>query len=325
MKRTSPKPSTRPSANALVALCLCLLAPATVFSSGGHGGLPAPTVELAGDETTVPFVVPESFPVPVVEVMLNGDGPWRLAVDTAMGGTILLRQELAASMGLPVIGQAMVGDSSGTALKPADLVRIEEMTVGGLTVGNIVGLGFSADNAHLSDVPSDLHGILGNQIYADLLTTLDYPGRRITFARGSLGSDDPSTVAYDEEGRVMVVELEMAGSTLPVVVDSGHRGTITLPRSLAEELPLSGSPRTLDSMSTVSHTYERSASRLQGDAVLAGTRLLEPEIVFADEHSPKLLGFGVLEHFAITIDQRERRLRFISGSDTPIEGISVLR
>ena len=55
--------------------------------------LPAPTTKLAEEVVSVPFVLPEGFPVPVVEVMLNGNGPWRLAVDTAMGGTILLRRE----------------------------------------------------------------------------------------------------------------------------------------------------------------------------------------------------------------------------------------
>ena len=109
---------------ASLAIGLCLAAATGAFASGGHAGLPAPTTELAQDEVAVPFVLPQEFPVPVVEVMLNGDGPWRLAVDTAMGGTVLLRQELAASLGLPVVGKAMVGDSSDSGLKPADLVRI---------------------------------------------------------------------------------------------------------------------------------------------------------------------------------------------------------
>ena len=306
-------------------LCACLLLPVAGFGSQGHGGLPAPSVELTSEETTVPFVLPERFPVPVVEVMLNGDGPWRLAVDTAMGGTVLLRRELAAAMGLPVVGRAMVGDSSGAELKPADLVRIDEMSLGGLTVRDIVGLGFSAGNAHLADIPDDLHGILGNQIYAELLTTLDYPGRRITFERGSLGADDPSTVEFEDEGRVMAVDLEVAGLTVRATVDSGHRGTITLPRSLASELPLAGETRELQSLSTVSSTYQRDAARLDGEAVLAGIRMLGPEIVFADEPTPRLIGFGVLEHLVLTIDQVARRMRLRAGSGVPIEGIRVVR
>lgn len=325
MRPTSQPRTTHRQRAVLLSLCLCPFVPAGAFSSNGHGGLPAPSVELAGEEAEIPFVLPEDFPVPVVEVTLNGDGPWRLAVDTAMGGTILLRRELAASMGLPVVGRAMVGDSSGSALKPADLVRIDEMVVGGLTARNFVGLGFAADNAHLSDVPDDLHGILGNQIYAELLTTLDYPRRRISFRRGTLDAQEESTVDYEEEGKVMVVDLEVAGSSFPAILDSGHRGTITLPRSLADELPLAGEPRGLESMSTVSSTYQRSASRLDGEVVLAGARLLDPEIVFADEHTPRLIGFGVLEHFAITIDQRTRRLRFTPGTEGPIKGVSLAR
>lgn len=322
ISRTSPDLLTNPMLLAIW-LCLCLCIAAGSFASGSHGGLPQPSVELAGEEVVVPFVLPEDLPVPVVEVMLNGGGPWRLAVDTAMGGTILLRRELATSLGLPVVGEAMVGDSSDAPLKPAALIKIDEMVVGGLTARDVLGIGFAAGNAHLSEIPDDLHGILGNQIYADLLTTLDYPGRRLLFRQGSLDAGAPGTVDYEERGKVMVVDLQIAGSTLSVAVDSGHRGTITLPRSLADELPLAEGLRHLESLSTVSNTYQRQASRLDGEAVLAGVRLLEPEIVFADEHTPRLIGFGVLEHFAITIDQRARRLRFTPATEVPIEGITL--
>ncbi len=322
MRPISLDPANCPTRTMLLSLLLCFCLPA---ASGGHGGLPTPSVELATEEVNVPFVLPEAFPVPVVEVMLNGDGPWRLAVDTAMGGTILLRQELAAAMGLPVIGKAMVGDSSSAAPKPADLIRIEELVVGGLTARDVVGIGFAAKNDHISDVPDDLHGILGNQIFAELLTTLDYPRRRLVFQQSSLEASAPGTIEYEEKGSVMVVDLQIAGSTLSVVVDSGHRGTITLPRSLSDELPLAGEPRDLESLSTVVSTYQRQASRLDGEAVIAGVRLLGPEVVFADEHTPLLIGFGVLEHFAITIDQKARRIRFTPGTEAPIEGIVVVR
>ncbi len=317
--------SSRPNPIPLLVLSLGFVVPAGSFASQAHGGLPAPTVELTEEEARVPFALPEDFPIPVVEVMFSDSGPWRLAVDTAMGGTILLRREVAASLSLPVVGKAMVGDSSGAAPKPADLLRIEEMVVGGLTVRDILGIGFAAGEAHLSKIPDDVHGILGNQIYADLLMTLDYPGRHLVFRQGSLADDAPSTVSYEEDGKVMVVDLEIDGSNFPVIVDSGHRGTITLPRALAETLPLGEALREIDSLSTVSATYQRAASRLEGEAVLAGVRLLEPEIVFADGDTPSLIGFGVLEHFAVTIDQRTRRLRFTPGSETPITGIALAR
>jgi hypothetical protein len=266
----------------------------------------------------VPFVVPEAFPVPVVEVSLNGSGPWRLAVDTAMGGTVLLRQELVGEMGLPVVGQAMVGDSSGKNLRPADLVRIDSMRLGQLEVSEIIGLGFAAGQAHLEAVPDDIHGILGNRIYAELLMTLDYPARRIVFSTGELATTDASVVEFEDQGNVMVVEMNLAGRTVPVIVDSGSRGSITLPESFAGQLPLGEELREIDPVSTVSNTYRRRAARLDGPALLADTTLVDPEIGFADEHTPKLIGYGVLRHFAITIDQTHGRLRWVpAGKETP--------
>jgi len=279
-------------------------------SGGGHSGLPVPRATLLADEARVPFVLPEGFPVPVVEVRLNGTGPWRLAVDTAMGGTVLLRQELVGPMGLPVVGKAMVGDSSGTNAGPADLVRIDSMRLGGMDVKDIVGIAFAAGEAHLSQVPDDVHGILGNRIYAELLMTLDYPARTVTFRAGELPADDSAVVPFETRGNVMVVEMDLAGRRVPLIVDSGSRGSITLPSSMATELPLVGQPAVIDPVSTVSNTYQRRATRLDGEARIAGSALTDPDIEFADEHTPRLIGYRILRHFALTIDQAHGRLRW---------------
>jgi len=279
-------------------------------SGGGHSGLPVPRATLLADEVRVPFVLPETFPVPVVEVRLNGSGPWRLAVDTAMGGTVLLRKELVGQMSLPVVGKAMVGDSSGQNTRPADLVRIDSMRLGDLDVKDIVGIGFAAGEAHLAQVPDEVHGILGNRIYAELLMTLDYPARTLTFRAGELPADDGSVVTFETRGNVMVVEMDLAGRRVPLIVDSGSRGSITLPSSMATELPLAGTPVEIDPVSTVSNTYQRKAARLDGQARIARSSLNDADIEFADEHTPRLIGYRILRHFALTIDQAHGRLRW---------------
>lgn len=279
-------------------------------SGGGHSGLPVPRAILLADEARVPFVLPESFPVPVVEVRLNGTGPWRLAVDTAMGGTVLLRKDLVSQMGLPIVGQAMVGDSSGRNARPAELVRIDSMRLGEMDVRDIVGIGFAAGEAHLSQIPDDIHGILGNRIYAELVMTLDYSSQAITFRAAALPADESSVVPFESVGNVMVVEMDLAGRRVPLIVDSGSRGSITLPSSMAAELPLIGTPVEIDPVSTVSNTYRRRAARLDGQARLAGSTVISPEIEFAEEHTPKLIGYRMLKHFILTIDQAHGRLRW---------------
>ncbi len=283
-------------------------------SEGGHSGLPVPRTTLLAEQVEVPFVIPEAFPVPVVEVSINGSGPWRLAVDTAMGGTVLLRKELIGVMDLPVVGKAMVGDSSGKNLMPAELFQIDSMRVGQLEIGKIIGIGFEADQNHLKEVPDDIHGLLGNQIYAELLMTLDYPAKNIVFRAGELSASDASVVEFEDQGKVMVVDLDLAGRTIPMIVDSGSRGTITLPESLAAELPLRGELRPISSVSTVSNTYRRSVAQLDGEAHIGGNTLVDPEIGFADEHTPKLIGYGVLKDFAITIDQAHGRIRWVRSN-----------
>lgn len=286
-------------------------APGQPAAGGGHSGLAIPKTRLLAPEARVPFVLDEKFPVPVVEVTLNGTGPWRLAVDTAMSGTVLLRKELVGRMGLPVLGTAMVGDSSGTDLKPADVVRISTMQVGQLDVQDIMAIGFTGEAAHLAQVPDDVHGILGNRIYAELLMTLDYAARTVTFRAGELPADGTSVIPFKSAGNVMEVDVNLAGRLVSLIVDSGSRGSITLPASMAAGLPLAGKPVAIDSASTVSRTYQRTAARLAGKAGLAGTTLADPEIEFADdERTPKLIGYRILKQFVLTIDQAHGRLRW---------------
>ena len=57
-------------------------------------------------------------------------------------------------------------------------------------------------------------------------------------------------------------------------------------------------------------TVRREAAPLDGTARLANSTLVDPEIGFADEHTPRLIGYGILQHFAITIDQAHGRLRW---------------
>jgi len=139
---------------------------------------------------------------------------------------------------------------------------------------------------------------------------LDYPARTMTFRAGELPADEASVVPFETVGNVMVVEMNLAGRRVPLVVDSGSRGSITLPSSMATELPLVGTPAEIEPLSTVSNTYQRRATRLDGEARIASAALSDPDIEFADEHTPRLIGYGILRHFALTIDQAHGRLRW---------------
>ncbi|HET7496780.1 MAG TPA: serine hydrolase, partial [Candidatus Eisenbacteria bacterium] len=89
---------------------------------------PASTVLPAGGA-----VVPMAWAghLASVEVTLNGQGPFRFAIDTGAAGCLRIDEAVARKLGLPVVGEARVGDPSGKNMKTAEIVAVDSLAAGG--------------------------------------------------------------------------------------------------------------------------------------------------------------------------------------------------
>ncbi len=267
------------------------------------------SIALDQPEVQVPFELREDFPVPLVEVHIGDRGPYLFAIDTAAACTVLVRSRLADELGLETVGTAAVGDASGKPTRPAELVRLPELRFGGAVARDAIAVSHSPSAAHAASIPDDADGILGRVLFESLLLTLDYPGRRLVMREGRLEAG-PSVTPFELVHDVMQIDVDIDGRRAPVLLDSGHRGTVTLPASWAVRLPLAGPLVAAGQTATVNVTYSRRTARLAGSVQLAGVRIESPVLFFADEHTPSLLGAGLLREFAVTIDQRARLVRF---------------
>lgn len=289
--------------------------------SRGHG-MPQPGVHLATSPTILPMTIPAAFPTPVVQVTIGDSGSYNFVVDTGMSGTVLVRKRVADELNLHQIGHALVGDASGHGTTPVPLVRIDRMAAGDLVLTDVVALAMQPTSAHAASIPEHLDGILGMQLFSELLITLDYPQGNILLRSPTQDLMDLDiALPFDQRRGVMEVELDLGGELLPVIVDSGHRGTLTLPMSCVDRLPLSEPLVPIDDVATVSVRYSRSRSRLAGHFDLGESTFVNPPLVFADEHSPLLIGYGILRYFAITIDQRNQRILFEPQTTRPIDDV----
>ena len=267
---------------------------------------------LEGPIVEVPFQLRDTFPVPLVEVHIGDRGPYLFAVNTAAACTVLLRRRLVDELGLEQVGTARVADASGRPSRPAETVRLPELRFGGVVARDLVAISHTPSAAHAASIPDDTDGILGRVLFESLLLTLDYPRRRLVLSEDRLEAG-PAITPFELVQDVMQLNVDVAGRSIPVLLDSGHRGTVTLPRSWADLLPLGGPLVDAGQTATVNATYTRQTAPLTGAIVVAGARVESPLIYFADEHTPKLLGGGLLREFAITIDQRSRLVRFERG------------
>lgn len=252
---------------------------------------------------------------PVVEVSIEGAGPFRMVLDTG-GVGLMIDGDLADDLDLPIVGVSQVsspmGDSEGIPVKQA---RIESMKLGDVTLEHLlVDLWesepiFTGDNAP--------RGIFGITLLRDALPTLDLSSERLELAFGELPETGADIVGLELDQGLPVLNIDVAGRLVPAHLDSGNPGSLLLPFTLSSELPL-GSPLLLAGRArTVDAVVEIYRAVIDGPIDLAGHRHEDLEVHFIKGTPWANVGVSLLERFVVTLDLRNQRARFQRSPNEP--------
>ena len=310
----APRPGRRFSSALLSPLAL-LLAAASALGETPPPQLspPSPPAVLVD----LPFEL--SGGMPVIAVKVDGQGPFRFAVDTGGEGQARAAASLVARLGLPVVGEALgVDGSRGGTARPMPVVRLGTLEIGGLTFRDVTAP--SRDYNLGGQRPGGpIDGILGFGLFAGHLLTIDYPAGRLRVETGSLGPVDGKEVLPITVDRgVPVLRLELGGRQVDADVDTGSMGGLQLPAALASTLPLAAPPVPFALARTVSRELVLSQARFKGTVQLGRHALASPLVAFTEGFDHANLGSELLRHFALTFDQKGSRMRLVRAGDAPI-------
>jgi predicted aspartyl protease len=138
-----------------------------------------PSTQLSSG-VTVPFRPASSCaPLLLVDVRVNGQGPFQFVVDTGASGTGLSRR-LAERLRLGD-GEQRTALGAGGAVS-AETVRVRELQVGPLRMENLPV--FVTDlSAIAGKAGAEIDGILGYDFLHRWRVLIDYPGQTLTFSR----------------------------------------------------------------------------------------------------------------------------------------------
>ena len=150
-----------------------------IVGRGGPGGEDDP---LARPKRS--FVPPEGMDVPMffadhlpaVDVMVNGTGPYRFAIDTGGSGALRIDTELAEKLGMEKVGEVMGGDPSGKNLAAMAVVGVDSIQVGGAT---FVRIDASSRDYQQGVRMHGVDGVLGFGLFSGYTVTFDYPAGRL--------------------------------------------------------------------------------------------------------------------------------------------------
>jgi hypothetical protein len=255
--------------------------------------------------------------LPFVEATINGTPPRLFLVDTGSGGLVLSRRFLEETrpefLGTTAIMETPSGDQN---VGPMCHVKT-------LKIGPVEFQGVNACTADLSNIESvlnhELGGIIGMSVLADCRTTLDYPARTLLL--------EPVGTRWAPNGSAIVLPLKLSGSGVPcvplvvhgtttwAVVDSGSDEAFCLSYDVIERLGLT---RDIIRTRDIGYTYHGDSAQREvklRDSVFLGPREFLSPVVHVEASEPRM-GHQILRRFIVTIDIRNKQIRFAHAPRT---------
>jgi predicted aspartyl protease len=252
--------------------------------------------------------------LPLVEVRINGRGPFLLVLDTGASLTALDRR-VATQLGLDPHKSVTVSGATLGGVQTAEVVELGTLDLGGGRFSGVeavvVDLGFVVEGHRSVD------GLLGFGVFEGCLLTLDYPAGTVTLEPGELPNRaDDDVIPFLKAQGVPRVRLPLAGRSVTVTVDSGANGCLTLPRSLRKRVPFQAPPVAMGRIQRATEDPEATLARLDGTLKIGPHSVKDPLVRLAGRAG--VMGSQILQHFVVTFDQKHSRVRFARDSEEPV-------
>lgn len=249
---------------------------------------------------------------PIVEVKINGQGPYTFIFDTG-SSTNVIDNALAETLGLKVVGEDPLRSQGNSTLVSK---RYEASDI------SIVGASFSKKGtlnaiALRSMLPVD--GIIGGPFASDYLVTLDYPGSSLILEKAELNKNDAGVTEFLQKPRVINLHIDVNGLAVETHLDTGNPGGFSLPYALKDELKYKQKPVRDGEVRTPVATYKKWRAQLEGEIRVGEVVYKDPNISLIEGFEQANIGYGVIMDLQTIIDRKNHLIAFKKpGADLPI-------
>lgn len=236
-----------------------------------------------------------------VQVMVNGRGPFRFAVDTGASGMARADASLVAALQLPLSGQQL--NSDGVRVASADTTRLASLELGGLVQRDVEVI--ARDYSSRKPAGQRFSGIIGREFFGDGLLVIDYPGKTLVYStKAGIAADARNGMGYERAFRVPV---SIGGVQTTGQLDTGANVTAVLPASLYQRV--SATPLQAATNGQLGNgDIETSRATVAGPVRIGGASLSNLEVRVSAEFPELLIGAHVLQRYVLAIDQRSQRV-----------------
>ncbi len=270
-------------------------------------------LELGDQIVKVPFQLVKGMPV--VEVMVNGQGPYRFVLDTGAEMTCISeRLEEEVGFGEPKGEVTKISASTDKSTGPHKVFRIELLQAGTAGFRNFPAVMLD-DTAILKIADGRCDGILGRELFADCLLSIDFSQAEITMQRGELPEPNGKDILTIEDD--MGISAYACEIQVNLKIDTGSSAGITLSdRLVGREVRITERKECGCEVKTLVGDLRVWAARLDGDVDVGKYSIKTPWVHAAPINVDGFIGTGMLKRFAITIDQKNKRVRLRYASQS---------
>ena len=245
-----------------------------------------------------------SHSLPIVKVLVDGQGPFSFVIDTGTSDEAIISPSLARRLNLAPTGKKKLTDLAQSGERMVDTVKLDVLSV--------AGADFHDAQALISQFPGadhDYDGILGFLLFRDKQLTLDYPHKKVLFSDEPIPSADVAQFTpFQIRQGIPIVTIRVNGQEADAVVDSGGFG-IDLPENISGKLGFSGNIAILAKGQTAVSSFLVRGGTMIGEIGLDGYRFGSPFVEMSSIFPMASLGSTALRDFTITFDQRSKLLR----------------
>lgn len=255
---------------------------------------------------------------PVIIGRINGQGPYRLAIDWGANAF--------------AISEGVVQD---LALSTGDITfdngqEVKASSINSLVLGEATLEGLSAIVVGFLDTPGiNLDGVLGINVFADLLMTFDFPAKTVRLEKGTLPSpngEDILALVPPEwgpfvgqiEGVRPHVRMQLGEYSAAATLDTQGASWLSIPDSLMPQFKLLTGPVKGAGWGPTMGEMDIQKARVEAIMQVGNITVSNPTVFFRNRPSI-VLGAPFLSQFAITLDQKSHTVRFQGYSGDPIE------
>jgi predicted aspartyl protease len=303
---------------------LCVLLAALFLLGGGGIGCAAfghgrQAVPQSSDGRAIVPIRPNRAGAPLVPVRGKTNAAWEMMLDTG-APSVVVSPEVAQREGWQVRKGEMfsidaVGNRNDVGIATAKLLRVGDTAA---TFRDFDTMVMSPKSLKFGEGTGD--GALGLMLFHDVLLTIDFPNNRLIMEQGELPEPNGKDVVEMRMDRVghAFVPIHVGTRQSWAMIDTGFSSGLAIPTWEARRFPGTSGAVTGDMVTTWHGNVRAETARLT-EPLRVGQQVFLRPVVDVGISQQVVLGIEYLQHFAVTIDQRNGRARFARAGSVPIE------